>query len=458
MKKLKSFICCFVLAISAFFGCFVADVSYADAVQFGITYQDYSQELSDILEDFCENKARIAGSDIERNASLYIKNYLLSCDGLVAKNDASTTDGVQAFQFLNNYTDMYSNSQNIIFSYRASNSSGKKVIFACNYDAPLTYDEEKQEYVSFNNDALNSSAGSVAAMLLLARTLPSLGLKFDAEFLFLGAGENSLAGSEFYLNGVSAEEKENILCVINFDGIALGKNIYFYIDEIETEFSKFVTKTSSAYANEIDLVNLNKSNMVDTKLNLGYSHIALNSDNVNFMSSGITTINLFAGEYETGVILGLNEYDGKDVVSYTKNDTIEYINENYGQTTIADNLYKVQMMVTNLLANEKFEAAAASSAGETKWFYNIFANERLASYLTIIAFFVVLVIAMYVYYKLSVKSYQADVEVEFLSSVVKISDQIDTGNDPDEITKVVGQVIANDIKKDNSKNSKIKEK
>ena len=54
---------------------------------------------------------------------------------------------------------------------------------------------------------------------------------------------------------------------------------------------------------------------------------------------------------------------------------------------------------------------------------------------------------MFTYYKLTVKSYYSDIETEFLSSVVKISDQIGEDSEGD-VTKMVGMVIANDIKKD----------
>ena len=66
---------------------------------------------------------------------------------------------------------------------------------------------------------------------------------------------------------------------------------------------------------------------------------------------------------------------------------------------------------------------------------------------TIIAFVVVLIISMYIYYKLTVKSYYANVELEFLSSVVKISEQVDNSAGNKDVAKVVGQVLANDIKK-----------
>lgn len=344
----------------------------------------------------------------------------------------------------------------MIFEYKSEKKTDKKVIIACSYDAPLKYDEEKDEYVSFANDALNSSAGSVALTLLLAKNLPELNPTFDLEFVFFGAGENSCAGSEFYLNGLSNEDAENILCVINIDKVAVGKNIYFYMDEISTEFSKYVAKTCASFMGEVDTNHLNKTEMIDNKLNLGYSHIALNSDNVNFMSRGIATINLFAGEYEDGVILGRNEYNDKAVITYTENDTLSYVSKNYGEDVVVNNLYKVSLAVETLLTSEDFVAIASKSYGSTSWFYKIFANEKLASYLTIVAFLVVLIIAMYVYYKLAVNSYAANFEVEFLSSVVKISDEIDKDGKDENVSVVVGKVIAKDIQKDKMKNKKDK--
>lgn len=421
------------------------------------SFQNFETEANSILTEFCDKyKTRIAGSENEKQAATYIQNYLLNIEKLTAKNDLSAQNGIQSFQFLNAYTDLYCKSQNVIFEYKSEKKTGKKVIIACSYDAPLKYDAEKEEYVSFANDALNSSAGSVALTLLLAKNLPELNPTFDLEFVFFGAGENSCAGSEFYLNGLSKEDAQNILCVINIDKIAVGKNIYFYMDEISTEFSKYVAKTCASFMGEVDTNHLNKTEMIDNKLNLGYSHIALNSDNVNFMSRGIATINLFAGEYEDGVILGRNEYNDKAVITYTENDTLGYVSENYGEDVVVNNLYKVLLAVETLLTSEDFVAIAAKSHGNTSWFYKIFANEKLASYLTIVAFFAILIISMYVYYKLAVKSYDANLEVEFLSSVVKISDELDKDGKDENVSTVVGQVIAKDIQNDKIKKKKDK--
>ena len=448
MRKIKSLLFSLVLAVVMIFGGFAVKMPVAEASNFQLNYNEYSEKVQAILGEFCLFRERTAGSEVEKDAGTYIRDYLLTnATKVSAKNDTSTENGIQEFKFVSDYTGLYETSQNIIFEYKSSVKTNKKVILACNYDAPFKYDEETGEYVTYNNDALNVSAGGVAALMILAETLPNYNLGFNLEFVFFGAGESSFAGSDFYLNGLSSEDEKDILCVINIDKVALGTNLYFYMDEVKTSFSKYVSSVVSSFSKEIDLSHLNKTEFVYNDLGLGYSHIALESDNVNFMKRGIATINLFAGDYETGIILGRNEYNGKELISYTDNDTLEYINKNLGSEEIADNLYMVNSAIETLLNDANFERNAAKSYGKTNWFYKIFANEELVLWFTIVAFVVILIVSMHIYNKLTFKSYYANVEVEFLSSVVKISDHVEKGPESKEVAKVIGQVLANDIKK-----------
>ena len=448
MRKLKSLLLSFLFAFVLIFSGFGAKNQVASAANFQLSYEDYSAKVQTILSEFCVYRTRSAGSEEEKKAAAYIKNYLDTyATKLSAKNDLSAKDGVQEFKFVSEYSKVYESSQNIIYQYKSAKKTDKKVIIACNYDAPLKYDIETDDYVKYNNEALNLSAAGVASLLILAETLPNYNLGYNIDFVFFGASETTFEGSKFFLNGLSSEEEKNILCVINIDKVALGNRMYFYMDEVETSFSKYVSRTCSSFSKNIDLTHLNKTEYVYNDLGLGYSHIALESDNVNFMKRGIPTINLFAGDYESGIVLGRNEYNGKDLITYTDNDTLEYINKNVGENEIADNLYLVNSTIETLLNDANFEKNAAKAYGKTNWFYSIFANEELVLLLTIVAFVVVLIISMYIYYKLTVKSYYANVEVEFLSSVVKIADHVDNATNNKDVAKVVGQVLANYIKK-----------
>ena len=420
-----------------------------------LNLKNFSDNISKIFDDFCEFKTRIAGSENEKQASEYILNYLNNVEGLIAVTNASTNEGVQEFEFVSDYTGTYKSSQNIVFKYESKSETDKTVILGCHYDAPVYFDAESGEYRSYENDALNCSAGSVATLLTLAEYLPNYNLKFNIEFAFFGAGESSFAGSEFYVDGISDEMAENVLCMINIDKVALGEDLYFYIDEVETDFSKYILSifdTSKIGTKKVNLVNLNKTSYIQNELGLTYSHIALNSDNIKFMGRGISTINLFAGDYDDGLVFGRCEYVETPELTYSELDKLSYIEFLYGKEEVPTNLYKVYETIEAVLTDSDFVKETTGAYNQAGWFYTIFANEKLVVYLTAVIFIIILAVAFYIHYKLTINSYYANVEVEFLSSVVKISEHIDGNGVDKNIPKVVSQVIANDIKKNKTLN------
>lgn len=460
MKRLKSFLIVAIMAIFAICPRVFTNKN-ATAASSLVGYDKFSEDLELILDDFCEFKTRIAGSDNEKKAAEYIYNYLLDVPYLNPISNSSTKIGVQEFTFLSDYTGNYQKSQNIVFRYSPATDSKKMVILGCHYDAPAYFDEVKGEYVSNENDALNASAGSVATLLMLASNLSTQKLPFNVEFVFFGAGESSFAGSDFYVDGISNEEANNILCMINIDKVSLGDELYFYIDEIETSFSKYITslfETARIGTRKVNVSNLSKALIGQNELGLTYSHIGMNSDNIKFMKRKIATVNLFAGAYSDGLVLGRREYKDKANVTYSKFDTRAYISATYGSDVVAKNLYRTFETVEQILMDENFLANTTGSFNQTNWFYQIFANQKLVLLISVIAFILVIIIAMYVHYKLTVKSYFANVEMEFLSSVVKITEHIDAEGKDKNVPKVISQVIANDIKKNKTLNPEKKDK
>ncbi len=456
--------------------CFLVSVLVVPVIMFSnktasanslvVNYNDFTNETNAILADFTKFDERLAGSvegeKSEKKASEYILNYLKTNTSLIPKNGASVKDGVQTFEFESEFSGLYETSQNIIFEYNPSEKTAKKVILGCNYDAfALKLNESGSYYDQVNTEGVNTSAGSVAALLALAKFLPYSEINFNIEFVFYGAGESSNAGANIYAQGISDEDVENILCAINLDNVALGTNLYFYSDEVETDFSKFVSNVSNTNKiglKQVNVTNLNKIAVYESKLNLDYTHVAMESENLNYMSRGIVSLNIFAGDYENGIIAGRREYANLDAIAYTTNDTIAYITDNLDFENVSENLYKVFRSVSGILTNENFETAATNAKGQSIWVYDIFANKKLVAWLTLTAFVLFVMIAMFVHYKLSVKAYNANVEIEFLSSVVKISESIDEGGIDENVPKVVGQVLANDIKKDKVIKTKKKKK
>ena len=432
--------------------------AYASSIN---NYNDFQAEIYSILANYVSFDERVAGSESEKNAADYIKNYLDTKTTLSPLNNEYVVGGVQNFTFESEFSGKYENSQNIIYSYKTTKETNHKVIIYTSYDSvAYKLNEKETGYDLTKSEGVNSSAGSVALLLLLAENLPSLNLDYNVDICFFGAGTSSSAGAKVYLKGISEESKKDILCAINLTTLSLGKNLYFYQNEIENNFSKYlckVVKNNNLRIKQDDTKHLNKVVLAEAnELGLTYSHIAMESDNKQFMKQGITSISLFSGEYDSGIIIGRNEFSGKDVVTYTENDNLNYIQENFGLENVYNNLFNAYSFITTTLTDSDFQTKAVEAYGSFKTFYNFFGNEKLITYLTLIAFVVFVIVAMYMYYKFTVKSYYSNIEMEFLSTVVRISEQVDKDRGDPEVSKVVSQVIASDIKKDKTLKSKRK--
>lgn len=456
MKKIvKYLVFILVLAISLPFA-FCGNVAHAsaDASSSIVSLSTFTNTAFKVLNDYSAFKNRLPGSDGEKQASEYIRKYLKDNTSLVAKNTAYVKDGIQEFSFDSKISGIYEKSQNIIFTLESSKETSKKIIIGCHYDSlAINMDQNSENYGDYiDSESINGSAGNVATVLSMAKLLSADNLDFDIEFVFFGAGESNNAGSSYYTNGISKDDRKNIIAMINVNQVAVGKQLYFYMNEVSTKPEKFVEDVAYGKKIDIELVNtahLNKSMLGENNAHgLGYNHVALDSDNINFMKEDIPTINIFAGDYSDGVIIGRQEFAGEDLITYTANDNIEYILNNLTDYAMEDNMYQVFKTVYYTITDADFIEVFEDSKGETKWFYAIFTSENLAFYLTVVSFIIFIIVAMYIYYKLSIKAYHANIEVEFLSSVVKISDQLDKSGKDENVAKIVSQVIANDIKKD----------
>lgn len=456
MKKIFKIFILVLASIIALPATFASNLKASAASTTPITsYSTFESAVNSIITEYAVFDERIAGSKDEKNASEYIRTYLEDNTSLVARNDAYVKNGVQTFKFESIFSGAFETSQNIIYTLKSNKTTDKKIIIGCHYDS-LAYDlnlnsETYGEIIA--SESINGSAGSVATMLALATYLSADGLDFNIEFVFFGAGESNKAGSNYYSTGIADEDKANIICMINLSQIAYGENLYFYMNEVSTKSADFVESVTYDERVEIERINTAHLNKIlldaeQSELGLNYTHVALDSDNINFMKEGIETINIFAGDYSKGVVIGRQEFEGSDLITYTPDDNIAYILENKKDYVIAENLYEVYKTIFVTITNEDFVSTFEASAGSTDFFYKVFTNSNLVLYLTVVVFIILVIVAMYVYYKLSIKAYYANIEMEFLSSVMKISDEIDKNGKDDTVAKVVSQVIANDIKKD----------
>ena len=461
MKKVfKNIIFAMVAIISVFSLVFVFPIKTNSAnasTVATLTANSFGATASSILREYVAFKNRTPGSEDEKKAYEYIVNYLNNNTAFSPLENNYISAGVQTFRFDSTLDGKTYTSQNIIYELKSSTKTDKKIIIGCSYDA-VAYKVSDLEVSVVESESVNGGAGSVATLLALAKNLSVEKLEYNVEIVFFGAGASDNAGSRFYTQGISEETASNILLMINLDKITIGKNLYFYVDEIQTEFSKFVSKLSKN--GEINIKGLSVSNLCKTTssdpIGLGYSHICLTSNNVNFMNSNVLTMNLIAGDYSSGINLGLSEYDGQEPITYTENDNLDYIKENYGESVISDNLQNVYNVIVKILTNDEFVSVCEKSRNQTSWLYNIFTNDKLVVYLTCVSIIVLLSISFIVVYKLTKRSYYANIEKDFVNSVMSISSNMSNNRmfEKVDVPDIVTDVLVDDIKNDKRIRSK----
>ena len=445
-KTIISMILAIFLSVFAIFAVFnVKNISYAEIDNTSQIKQTIANNILGII-NFDE---RIAGSEDEKSTSEYIKNFLDDYTEAIPVQNQSTENGVQKFSFQSIFDENYYYSQNIIYYLPAAIETTQKVIISCHYDSYAYKLDSYGNILLEATQAVNQSAGSTALLMVMAKYLKKNTYNFNIEFVFFGASSSNNAGMTFYTNGIDEDGAKNILLAINLDTIAFGKNLYFYVDEIETEISKYskeIFEEADINIDEINIINIAKDIVDDNGMGLTYTHIA-QKPIINFMKVGVLAMNIFAGEYNSGITVGRCEFYGEDVITYTQKDNMEFIMQNYDSNIIITNLTEVFAGITNLIESDDFVVVCSTSFGETSTFYSIFGNKNLVILLTIILLIIFLIISFVIHYNLTVKSYNTNIEDDFVAVVLNMAANIEKKSS-DEVTKKISEIIASDIKKD----------
>lgn len=429
----------------------------------------FTEDAGKFLNTYKQFTFRLAGSKIkdetetlvssEERAQLYIVNEMTKL-GLTAADTERVKAGIQEFGFVSEFNGQYSTSRNIVFDYLGNSESKKKLIIGCNYDSVAFEIASEQVDTSkiVPSESIISSSSSVATVYALASAVKRANLKVNIEFIFFGAGESGNAGSNFFVQGIGDEEKKDIVGMINLDSV-VGENLYFYVDEVNNKVSDYLEGASSASGGKITKINTSHLAKMALEspnaLGLTYSHIAMSSDNFSFMQRGIVAVNIIAGDYSSGLMIGRNDFKNKANVSYTANDNMEYIGKTFGNV-VMDGIGRVGAFIFGALEDAEFLKAFEAGTNQNAWFAAIFGNKNLAMYLTVFALIAFVIIAMLLHYKFTVKAYHANIETEFLSSVIQITEQIEPENSDENVAKIVSKVLAEDIKRD--KTIKVKKK
>ena len=324
---MKKFVLCFMLIITLIFGCF--DTKIVNATQ-----NDYSNYSTfNWLEKFVtENPARTTGTQGGQQSAEWIVGQMQDMGFSVVKQEfEAQVSGVAGV------SQKTAKTCNIIAT-KGSNPTLKKVVVGAHYDNAT--DLYNGSLVSGGEGAMDNGSG-VAVVLDLAQKFVDNSLPFNVEFVFFGAEELGMVGSNYYVSQLSQKQKDQILLMINVDVVASGDNLYVWGEDKKTPQANYFADVSQGK------IVKTPANTKVIGVNSGYRpyySVCQMSDHMEFLSQGIPVAAFFSGNFNSGTF-SFVENKGKTDVSHTKNDTINYLKSNFGikfaqnMQTVSDTIY-----------------------------------------------------------------------------------------------------------------------
>ena len=462
MKKLTKCFYIFIAIMTFGFICLLTSQNFIGCKTYAQS-NDISVKVENYLMDFVETSksndeksrlGRVAGSEAEYNSAMYIVEKMRELNKFDAVNNSSTADGIEQFEFISEINGNKQISQNIIFRREAALDTDKKVIICTHYDSCyVVTGSENGKTTYLKTDGINDNAGSVAALLSIADSINNMEIDpgFDIEIVFFGASRNSYAGSKYYLRGLSDDDVNNILLVINLDKITVGANNYFYVNEFGTPQESYfanIFKNNTSFK-QLNGSNLNKFNESgDDILGLGYTHVGIESDNKIFMSRNINSLNLLSGDYES-FRLSETEFTSVSNITGTENDNYFYVMTNYNHAL--NNLVSTHDSVLLLISDSCF-VSEMQKGNNLQEIYSFWTNTKLSAFITVITFLVCLFIIYLIYGHLKKQSKKAVIGDGLEQLVIKIARNIGE-DDIDDMKDIIEQNPSDDENQHKSNNN-----
>lgn len=124
----------------------------------------------------------------------------------------------------------------------------------------------------------NDNASGTATVLELARVLPAQQLPYDLAFVLFGAEEIGLVGSRQYVAGLTPQQREHVVAMLNFDMVGVGER--------------------PLVGGSDDLVELAQAQAQEQGLEVGELGSALDgrSDHGSFLEAGIPAVFFHRGD------------------------------------------------------------------------------------------------------------------------------------------------------------------
>jgi hypothetical protein len=301
-------------------------VSTSSSSQASSSAHQYGGEIArPLIRDFTNIGARAAGSDAEIQTAQYIVSFFKA----IGYNPE-----IQPFTAA--VGDKNISSVNVVAI--KTGSSSQEIIVGAHYDSTGAA------------PGADDNASGVAVMLEVAKLIQNGTNPYTIRFIAFGAAESGLLGSYAYLNGMSQEEFENVIAMIDLDSLAAGDIPYVFSDEDPQSIVRDWA-LEWALGNGFDLQTIRNVDLTDPATGKG------SSDYAPFQDAGIPYAYFQAANWNLGNKKGSTQVDvrfgEKGVIRHTQYDTLEYLDTNF-PGRVDDRLNLFISVLYNLLI--QFEA------------------------------------------------------------------------------------------------------
>lgn len=266
---------------------------------------------------------RTAGSEYERAARDYIMEQLETSGYEPLKQD---------FTYVRR--GVTKQSSNVIGIKKGK--SDKQIIVGAHYDS-----------VAVGTGA-DDNASSVGVILETADALKKKNLPYTIKFVFFGAEEEGLRGSNHYASNMTPNELENTIAMINLDSLLAGDHIYVYGGSGEDGWIRDLA-LKIAKQRKIPLETNPGMNPEYPKGTTGDW-----SDHAPFQNAGIPIGYFEATNWEVGDLDGYTQTVKHGAIWHTEKDTLDFLEQEFPGRTEA-HLNQFTRILTELLTDIKNE-------------------------------------------------------------------------------------------------------
>ncbi len=322
MKKITLVLFLSLIVASACLFC-RADTVYAE--------ENYADRFYYYLNDFVgKNPKREAFTQNEHSAGEYISDLLSGFGYNISRQE-----------FTRNYSGYYSETTQLssfnVIATKKTASSKKTAVLGAHYDASTS-----------GTGAFDNGSG-VAVLLTVAEAMKDVKLDYNLQFVFFGAEEPGLIGSQEFANSL---DSGNVLVYINFDVCVGGDKLFVYCEDVKTPqldfFAKVIDECNADIEARVDM----KPVFVSSSINPYYIHIGMRSDNQSFKNKGIPTVDFFSGSLDNSFGVYVENPDGSSVM-HTSADNLTYFSNN--ENKVRNQAEFLVKTVVNSLTKSDFE-------------------------------------------------------------------------------------------------------